>query len=186
MRYGQLRGRWSLLTTPSPNPHAPRSVGVRAEGPGRVWVPPLSGQGISNSYQGGWNARIVFWRPPPNLLLEDSVPVGHVPSPATQLTLRRARIESSPLWRLRTSWWGESCIVRRVLIDAGLFRAPHGALRATVRGAAPTRSGARRPRAISPTQRAFDGDSGSHPAAASPRRIPVEMNAFERLVFPTA
>ena len=38
VRNGQLRSRWSLLTTPSPNPHGPRSAGVRAEGPRLVWV----------------------------------------------------------------------------------------------------------------------------------------------------
>ena len=48
---------WSLPTTPSPKPYVPQSVGVRAEGPGPVWVSLTSGQGILNLYQGGgWNA----------------------------------------------------------------------------------------------------------------------------------
>ena len=63
-----LPGGWSLLTTPSPKPHGPRSTGARAERPKRVWLGLRSGQGISNLYQGGWKARIAFWRPPPDLL----------------------------------------------------------------------------------------------------------------------
>ena len=52
-----LPGGWSLPTTPSPKPYVPQSVGVRAEGPGPVWVGLASGQGILNLYhEGGWNA----------------------------------------------------------------------------------------------------------------------------------
>ena len=65
---GQLPSRWSLLTTPSPKAHGPRSAGVRAEGPGRVRVGLLSGQGVSNLYQPPRKAISVFWRPRPDLL----------------------------------------------------------------------------------------------------------------------
>ena len=50
---GQLPRRWSLLTTPFPKPHGPRSAGVRAGCLGRVWLGLTSGQGILNVYQGG-------------------------------------------------------------------------------------------------------------------------------------
>ena len=163
VRNGQLPERGSLLTTPSPNLYGPRSVGVRAEGPGRVWMGPLIGQGISNVYQGGWNVRIAFWRPPPNLLLEDSVPVGHVPSRATQLMLRRTRIDSSPQWRLRTRWWGESCIVRRSC-DRRFFARPMAlcALQCVER-LRPDRVHGGHARS-SPTQRACNGGPGSRGA----------------------
>ena len=71
-----LPGGWSLPTTPSPKPYVPQSVGVRAEGPGPVWVGLTSGQGILNLYQGGWKARIAFWSPPPDLLLQYPVAGG--------------------------------------------------------------------------------------------------------------
>ena len=44
---------WSLSTTPSPKPHVPQSVDVRAGYPRTVWVSLTSGQGILNLYQGG-------------------------------------------------------------------------------------------------------------------------------------
>ena len=50
---GQLPPRWSLLTTPFPKPHGPRSTGARAGCLGRVWLGLTSGQGILNVYQGG-------------------------------------------------------------------------------------------------------------------------------------
>ena len=53
MRNADLPVGWSLPTTPSPKPYVPQSVGVRAEGPGPVWVSLTSGQGILNLYQGG-------------------------------------------------------------------------------------------------------------------------------------
>ena len=71
---------------------------VRAEAFRRARVALLSNQGISNLYQGGWNARIAFWSPPPDLPLQYPVPVGHVPSRATQLTLRMTRIHSRLCW----------------------------------------------------------------------------------------
>ena len=77
---------------------------VRAEATQRAWVALLSAWGDSVGYQGGRNARIPFWRPPSNLLLEDSMPVGHVPSRAARLTLCRTRTRSRPLWRRRTRW----------------------------------------------------------------------------------
>jgi len=40
---------------------------------------------------------------------------------------RRTRIHSSPLWRRRTRWWGESR-VSFADFDRRLFRAPHSAL----------------------------------------------------------
>ena len=52
-------------------PHGPRSVGVRAECPRPVWVGLSSGQGVSNLYQPPRKAISAFWRPPPDLLLED-------------------------------------------------------------------------------------------------------------------
>ena len=73
---------------------------VGAEAIQRAWVALLSAWGGSVGYQGGRNARIAFWSRSSNLLLQYSMPVGHVPSQATQLTLRRTRIHSSPLWRL--------------------------------------------------------------------------------------
>jgi len=52
VRNADLPVGWSLPTTPSPKPYVPQSVGVRAEGPGPVWVGLTSGQGILNLYQG--------------------------------------------------------------------------------------------------------------------------------------
>ena len=51
-RNADLPVGWSLSTSPSPKPYVPQSVGVRAEGPGPVWVGLTSGQGILNLYQG--------------------------------------------------------------------------------------------------------------------------------------
>ena len=65
-------------------PHGPRSARARAEGPGRVWVGPLSGQGVSNAYQPPRNAISAFWSPPPNLLPQYSVAGGATPSRATR------------------------------------------------------------------------------------------------------
>ena len=73
---------------------------VRAEAFRRARVGTLSNQGISNLYQGGRYARIPFRRPPPDLPLQYPVHVGHVPSRAARLTLRRTRTHSSSLWRL--------------------------------------------------------------------------------------
>ena len=67
-----------------PKPHGPRSARARAEGPGRVWVGPLSGQGVSNAYQPPRNAISAFWSPPPNLLPQYSVAGGATPSRATR------------------------------------------------------------------------------------------------------
>ena len=47
-----------------------------AEAIGCAWVALLSAWGISVGYQEGWKARIAFWRPPPNLLLQGSVLEG--------------------------------------------------------------------------------------------------------------
>ena len=47
-----------------------------AEAIGCAWVALLSAWGISVGYQEGWKARIAFWRPPPNLLQQGSVPGG--------------------------------------------------------------------------------------------------------------
>ena len=52
----------------------------------------MSACGVSVGYQGGRNAIIVFWRPPSNLLLEDSMPVGHV----CALTGRTADVARDP------------------------------------------------------------------------------------------
>ena len=63
----------SLLTTPFPKPHVPRSVGARAEGAWRVWEGLSSGWGTSDLYQTPQKAISVFFVPPPDLLLEDPV-----------------------------------------------------------------------------------------------------------------
>ena len=73
---------------------------VHSEAAQRARVALLSVCGVSVGYQGGRNARIAFRRPRSNLLLEDSMPVGNVPSRATQLPLKDLRIHSNPLWRL--------------------------------------------------------------------------------------
>ena len=70
---------------------------VRAEATQRAWVTLLSAWGHSVGYQGGRNSIIPFRRPPPDLLLEDSMPAGHVLSRAVRLTLRRTHIDSRPL-----------------------------------------------------------------------------------------
>ena len=75
-------------------PHGPRSARARAEGPGRVWVGPLSGQGVSNAYQPPRNAISAFWSPPPNLLLEDSVAGGATPPWAPRRGRRSPGIHS--------------------------------------------------------------------------------------------
>ena len=49
---------------------------VGAEALRRAWVALVSAWGIAVGYQGGWKARIAFWRPPPNLLLQGSVLEG--------------------------------------------------------------------------------------------------------------
>ena len=66
---GQLPWRRSLLTTPFPKPHWPRSVGVRAEGPRLVWGRGglLSGQGVLNLYQPPRKAISAFLGPAPDL-----------------------------------------------------------------------------------------------------------------------
>ena len=51
---------------PSPKPHVPRSAGVRAEGPKRVWVGRLSGWGSSDLYQTPLKAISAFWSRPPD------------------------------------------------------------------------------------------------------------------------
>ena len=43
VRNADLPVGWSLPTTPSPKPYVPHSVGVRADGHGRVWVGLSSG-----------------------------------------------------------------------------------------------------------------------------------------------
>ena len=72
----------------------------RAEATQRAWVALLSAWGGSVGYQGARNARIPFLRRRPDLLLQYPVHVGHVPSRAARLTLRRTRTHSSPLCRL--------------------------------------------------------------------------------------
>ena len=86
---------------------------VRAEATQRAWVALLSAWGDSVGYQGGRNARIVFWRPPSNPPAGGFDALGHVPSRAARLTLRGTRTHSRPLWRRRTRWRCESRIVRR-------------------------------------------------------------------------
>ena len=71
---------------------------VRAEAFRRARVALLSAWGGSVRYQGGRYARIPFRRPPPDLPLQYPVHVWHVPSRATQLTLRRTRIDSRLCW----------------------------------------------------------------------------------------
>jgi hypothetical protein len=55
---------------PSPKPHVPRSAGVRADRPMRVWASLPSDWGISNSYQTPRKAISVFLGPTSNLLLQ--------------------------------------------------------------------------------------------------------------------
>ena len=50
-RNADLPAGWSLLTTPSPKLHDPRSARARAEGLGRVWVGVPSDRGVSNACQ---------------------------------------------------------------------------------------------------------------------------------------
>ena len=119
MRNGQLPPRWSLLTTPFPKPHGPRSAGVRAEGPRPVWVGPLSGQGISNLYQGGWNAIIAFWRPPPDLL-EDPVAGGPPPAWAPRRGRRSPDIDFRLVGAVFVRIWVRSCIFLNGLLEGEL------------------------------------------------------------------
>jgi hypothetical protein len=64
---------------PSPKPHVPRSAGVRADRPMRVWASLPSDWGISNSYQTPRKAISVFLGPTSNLLLQYSVAGGPTP-----------------------------------------------------------------------------------------------------------
>ena len=69
---------------------------VRAETSRRARVALLSTQGGSVGHQGGGNARIAFPSPPPNLLLQDSVPAGRAASWAPRQSLRKTHIDSIP------------------------------------------------------------------------------------------
>ena len=88
-----------------PKPHGPRSARARAEGPGRVWVGPLSGQGVSNAYQPPRHAISAFWSPPPNLVPQYSIAGGATPPWAARRGRRSHGIHSRlvravflPIW----------------------------------------------------------------------------------------
>ena len=70
------------------HPITPSTLGARVIG----W------RGGSVGYQGARNARIAFRRRPPDLPLQYPVPVGHVPSRATQLPLKDLCIHSRLSW----------------------------------------------------------------------------------------
>ena len=53
-----------------------RSGVVGADALRCAWVTLLRARGIAVGYQGGWKARIAFWRPPSDLPLQDPVPAG--------------------------------------------------------------------------------------------------------------
>ena len=89
-------------------PHGPRSARARAEGPGRVWVGPLSGQGVSNAYQPPRNAISAFWSPPPNLLLEDPVASGPPPAWAPRRGRRSLDIHSGLVRAAFVRIWARS------------------------------------------------------------------------------
>ena len=78
---GARRAQWltSIVAVgayhPSPKPHVPRSAGVRAESPKRVWVGLLSGWGSSDLYQTPRKAISAFWSRPPDVLLQYSVQI---------------------------------------------------------------------------------------------------------------
>ena len=69
---------------------------MRAETSRRARVALLSTQEGSVRYRGGWNANIAFRSPPPNLLLQDSVPAGRAASWAPRQSLRKTHIDSIP------------------------------------------------------------------------------------------
>ena len=102
-----------------PKPHGPRSARARAEGPGRVWVGPLSGQGVSNAYQPPRNAISAFWRPRPNLLLEDSMPAGPPPAWAPRLGRRSPDIHSGLVRAVFVPIWARSRAVPTGLLWSG-------------------------------------------------------------------
>ena len=155
-----------------PKPRVPQSVGVRAGCPRPVWVGLLSGWDISNLYQPSRKAISAFLGASPDLLLEDSMPAGYVPSRAARLTLCKTRTRSRPLWRRRTRS-GEASRVPFADFDRRLFRAPHGVLCAAARGAlrpdrghgGHVRSSPRPKGLVVATQ-----GHGEHPAAASRSR----------------
>jgi len=98
-------------------PHGPRSARARAEGPGRVWVGPLSGQGVSNAYQPPRNAISAFWRSRPNLVPQYSVPVGRVPSRAARRGRRSPDIHSGLVEAAFVPIWARSYAVPTGLLE---------------------------------------------------------------------
>ena len=98
-------------------PHGPRSARARAEGPGRVWVGPLSGQGVSNAYQPPRNAISAFWRSRPNLVPQYSVPVGRVPSRAPRRGRRSPDVGSGLVEAAFVPIWARSRAVPTGLLE---------------------------------------------------------------------
>ena len=108
---------WSLSTTPSPKPHVPQSAGVRAGCTRTVWVSLTSGQGVSNLYQGGWKARIAFWRPSPNLVPQYSVAGGATPAWAPRRGRRSPDIHSGLVEAAFVRIWARSRAVPTGLLE---------------------------------------------------------------------
>ena len=102
---------WSLSTTPSPKPHVPQSVGVRAGCPRPVWVGLLSGWGVSNLYQPLRKAISAFLGPSPDLLLEDPVAGRPTPPWAPRRGTRSPDIDSGLVRGVFVRLRVRSCIV---------------------------------------------------------------------------
>ena len=102
---------------PSPKPYGPRSTGARADRPKRVWLGLRSGQGVSNLYQGDWKARIAFWRPPSNLLLQCSIAGGATPPWAPRRGRRSPGIRSGLVEAAFVRIWARSRAVPTGLLE---------------------------------------------------------------------
>ena len=106
-----FHGGGRCLPPPSPKPHVPQLVGVRAEGPRPVWVGLLSGWGVSNLYQPLRKAISAFLGPSPDLLLEDPVAGRPTPPWAPRRGTRSPDIDSGLVRGVFVRLRVRSCIV---------------------------------------------------------------------------
>ena len=75
-------------------------------------------------YHGGWKARIAFWRPPPDLLLEDPVASGPPPAWAPRRGRRRPDIDSVLVRAAFVRIWARSRTVPKG-ISGGVVTSQH-------------------------------------------------------------